>query len=131
MMADRPDGAELLEIAREALRTDILDDLPKEHRFVALMVANAMAIAARELRAGDAPLRAALADLATLYNKADEPETNAAALEVLTQRLARDIRAGRFDTGPDATRVHAVLLAATRRRLELSNPKYLAESDAA
>ena len=129
MMADRPDGAELLEIAREVLRGELLADLPKERRFVGLMVANAMGIAAREIRAGDAPLRAALDDLAALY-RVETPESDAATLEALTQRLARDIRAGRFDAGPEAERVHAMLLAATRRRLELGNPKYLAEAEA-
>jgi hypothetical protein len=47
---DRPDAAELLEIARETLTRELLPLLPAEQRLTGLMVANALAIAERELR---------------------------------------------------------------------------------
>ncbi len=43
---------ELLEIARQTLLEQVLPVLPGELRYPALMIANAMAIAARESRLG-------------------------------------------------------------------------------
>ncbi|MDP2227209.1 MAG: DUF6285 domain-containing protein, partial [Moraxellaceae bacterium] len=54
-MREQPDGAELLAVARELLRKELLPLLPKDRAYEALMIANAMSIAERQLRAGDAP----------------------------------------------------------------------------
>lgn len=56
-MRERPEGAELLELAGSELRATLLPLLPAEHRHTALMIGNAMAIAARQLHAGETPLR--------------------------------------------------------------------------
>ena len=130
MMPDRPNGAELLEIARQVLRQELLPLIPEEHKLDALMVANTMAIAARELESGEAQRRETLTDLAGLYGEAPRPGEEAVMLAELTKRLANDIRAGKFDTGGDAAHVHAILFAAVRRRLAVSNPRYLAASQA-
>ena len=52
-MRELPQGYELLEYAREILRTELLAVLPAEHRLTGLMIANAMGIAARQLKMGD------------------------------------------------------------------------------
>jgi len=49
---DHPDGIELLQVARQALLEDVLPALPPGQRYNARMVANAMAIARRELEWG-------------------------------------------------------------------------------
>lgn len=126
---DRPDGAELLEAARRHLLDELLPLLPEDRRLDVLMIANAMAIAGREMRAGDAALREALARLAALYDETLSPtltETEAqAALSRLDRRLADDIRAGAFDAGPKRAALLAHLRATTRARVAITNPKVL------
>ena len=63
-MSDRPDATELLAIARTTLLDKLLPQLPDELRYDTLMLATAMAIAARELSAGDP---AAHTELARVY----------------------------------------------------------------
>jgi len=96
--ADRPAAAELLAVARKSLLEDLVPALPEDKRYQALMVANALAIAGRELE--------------------QPPREDAAALEA----LARAIRAGRHDG--DAV-VHARLLAWARARTAATNPRAL------
>jgi hypothetical protein len=96
-MRVEPDGAELLRVARAELLETLLPQLPAATHYAARMVANAMAIAAREMAA---PPGAQL----------DAP------------RLAREIRSGRHD-GAEATLER--LLALTRERLAVSNPRVL------
>jgi hypothetical protein len=96
-MRVEPDGAELLRVARGELLEKLLAHLPAAHHYTARMVANAMAIAAREMRA-------------------------APAAELDPAHLAREIRSGSHDRA-DAT--HARLCALTRARLAVSNPRAL------
>lgn len=123
MTRDQPDAAGLLAIARDVLREEVAPGLSGDARFNVLMVANAMAMAIREVQQGADLDAEALADLASLY---DESEATA---EVLSHRLAQDIRAGRFDEDTPAEDLHRLLLADIRRRLAISNPRYLAESE--
>ncbi|NDP42144.1 MAG: hypothetical protein GZ089_05405, partial [Aromatoleum sp.] len=51
-MKDISDGEDLMATARDALLNELLPALPKDRRYAALMIANAMAIAARERRSG-------------------------------------------------------------------------------
>lgn len=120
-MFDRPDAAQLLTIARETLKP-LLDDLPSEHRYSLLMVLNAMAIAARDARAGSA--RPEVQQL----REACGPEYSEIDCDALSDRLAADIRAGAHDGN---TRLGQWLLADVRRRLERSNPQYLRMADGA
>ena len=92
-MRDRPNGLELLQTAEAVVRESLLPALPKERRYEALMVLNALGIARRQALAGEAPVAAARARLAAIYG--DE----AAELATLERRLARDIRAGCYDPG--------------------------------
>ena len=77
---EHPDAADLLEIARTTLAAEVIPHLAGDARFKALMVANAMAIAARAARLGD------IADLS-------DPVT-----------ICQDIRAGRHDGDADLGR---------------------------
>lgn len=125
-MRDRPNADELLAEARRTLLEEVLPELAGERRYQALMIANAIAIAQREFAAAladDAPTLAALLGLG------QESGIAAAALE---RRLAKAIRAGRFDApaeGRPALRVW--LQSEVEGRLRLSNPKALREADMA
>ena len=84
------------------------------------MVANAIGIAAREVRQGAAAREAERTDLAAFCG-----EGAAASLDDLRRRLCRDLRAGSLDAEAEA-RLRGLLLAAVRRRLAISNPDHLA-----
>jgi|KBSMisStandDraft_5_1062788.scaffolds.fasta_scaffold1342933_2 hypothetical protein len=100
-MKVEPAGVELLRVARASLLESLLPLLPAESHYTARMVANAMAIAAREL---EQPSAASVPDAA---------------------RLAREIREGRHDAGEIA----ALLREITRARLAVSNPRLLGPVD--
>ncbi|MEE8188712.1 MAG: DUF6285 domain-containing protein [Kiloniellales bacterium] len=132
-MPDRPDGVALLELARGQLLEELLPELPEGKRLGARLVANAMAIAARELKAGDRPGRAELAALATLYGEAagkdgprDPVERVSEAIQRLSWRLASEIRGGKLDGNPE---VYDLLRFGTESRLRLTNPKAVGEDD--
>ena len=125
---DGPDGPDLLDVTRRRLVDELLPMLPADSRFDVLMIGNAMGIAARESRAGENGLRAALARLAALYGQAVEPtpiEDVRDRLSQLNRRLAADIRAGVFDAGPRRRALIDHLRATTRARLAITNPKVL------
>jgi urease accessory protein UreF len=105
-MPDDTQGERLLETARDVLREQLLPALPPQQRHAALMVANAMAIAAREL------------------DRRTDPAADAARAAADSQ-LCASIRTGQFDGGAAAAQVHARLLADTRARVEVSNPRFL------
>ena len=107
---------------------DLAPHVPGAQRYALLMADNAMGIAARELEAGEAPARRALADLAAIEGAtaAGANEDVRAALRDAEARLASNIRAGRYDAGPEraalATWLRTRALDATR----VSNPRFLA-----
>jgi hypothetical protein len=105
-MPDSTQGERLLQTARDVLREQLLPALPPQQRHAALMVANAMAIAARELN-----------------QRTDAAQD--AARAAADRRLCDAIRAGHADRGTEAVQLHARLLADTRARVEVSNPKFL------
>ncbi|MBT8766711.1 DUF6285 domain-containing protein [Metapseudomonas boanensis] len=97
-MSRLPDATDLLVTAREALLRRLLPSLPEALHYEARMIANAMAIAARECHA------------TTAVDLARERE------------LSSGIRRGLRD---DAS-TRRELLAITLRKLEVSNPRLLA-----
>ncbi len=128
-MRERPTGGELLTIARKVLREELMPLLPEERRYDALMVANAMAIAAGQIAFGDAPERRERQILAGLLGGTVEGDASTAVSEAvgdLTRRLSAEIRSGEFDPGtPRHAAVHAFLLDVTVQRLRESAPKTL------
>ncbi len=121
-MRDQPKGANLLLQARATLLGELLDKLPEDKRYDALMIAHALAIVARELEAGEGG-EGERASLEALLGPSQEDDREA-ALRALNARLAKEIRAGRYD---GAEPVHALLSRDTAVRLALSNPKLLQE----
>lgn len=126
-MRDRPTGADLLAIARETLRRELLPKLPEESRYAALMVANAIAIAAREAEYGDGPEREELARLAALLGETgDAGQRLREELARLNRELVRRIRQGAFPAGaPASEALRRHLFACARQQVGVSNPKYL------
>lgn len=130
-MNNLPDSSDLLAIARETLLAELRPLLPESARYTLAMIANAMAIAAREIHAGDAAARDALARLDTLYGVSAREREGAALLEALRsheRRLAADIRSGAFDADGERRRqALAHLRASVAARLRISNPKAATE----
>lgn len=126
-MNDRPDAAELLDIARRTLLDELLPHLPEELRYNALMIANAMAIASREYASGDAGAQAELARLRELLGERTTPTSGmapAAALAGYNRRLAAGIRGGRYDDKERAALLDH-LEKTTTDKLAIANPRAL------
>ena len=129
-MTNRPDGADLLAIARETLLAELRPLLPAGSGYTVAMIANAMAVAAREAEAGEKPQLDALARLERVYGEPPRDLHGTAlhtAVARFEQRLSRDIRNGRFDDGDADDERQRELLEHLREsvaaRLRISNPK--------
>jgi hypothetical protein len=120
-MRDRPESAELLGLAREVLLRDVMPFLSAERSEQIMLIARAMAIAERELKAGSTPITECHAALRKLYGDGD--------FAMLWRRLAAKIRTGTYDTSGFAREeVRRLLFAVTVQKLRESNPDYLAAS---
>jgi hypothetical protein len=129
-MRDRPTGDQLLETARAVLRDDLIQALPSEKRHEALMIANAMTIAIRQLRNGDEHEQQELAALRRILGQcgSDARPPGADLAQALTdcnRSLCQWIRDGRVDGGELHTVVWTHLRDVARHRVAESNPKYL------
>jgi hypothetical protein len=120
MERDKPAAADLLETARALLRDELIEHLPASQKLNGLMIANAMAIAARELAEAPALEGEAEAEMRFIYAESEDVD-----LATLTRRMSRDIRNGRFDENEG---VYRSLLENTRKRIAISNPRYLEAS---
>jgi hypothetical protein len=119
-MREQPRGEALLASARQLLRDTVLPALPAERKHALLMVMNAMSIAERQLRNGDAPEARELAELQELLDdrKLSLPEGN--------RQLSQLLRAGRGDPGsPQRPALFAHLRRVGEQRVAESNPKAL------
>jgi hypothetical protein len=128
-MINLPEGGELLLIARKTLLDELAPLLGEDAKYTVAMIANAMAIATREVEAGEAPALAALARIDRIY-EIEPRELHGEALrrELVThdQRLADDIRSGQFDADNEKRRaVFEHLRESVIARLRISNPKSL------
>ncbi len=128
-MRDRPSGAELLELARRILRQQLLEHIPPEDKYSALMVANTMAIAARQMAFGDSLEREELSRVAEIFGEVPHADNTAdvqSALEECYLRLSRDIREGKVAPGsPNYDLVYGLLHDQARQKVLESNPGYL------
>lgn len=115
-MQDGPDARTLLRIARETLAATVLPALSGERRYAGLMIAQALAIALRELADDGAAAAAERERLAARYGDAG------ADLAALRRRLVADIRAGTADDDPA---VAALIRDQLRDRLALTRPELL------
>lgn len=104
-MKVEPAGLELLRVARKTFLEELLPQLPEPARYHARMVANAIAIALREL----------------------EPEVSLPTPQTRREdeELARAIRGGGYDSPAQMAPLMARLREATRARLAVSNPRIL------
>ena len=127
-MKVEPSSRDLLEIARATLLAEIAPALPEAQRYGALMAANALAIAGREIAAPDAG-PAELARLAALLPGWTPPGDGPEALREGTARLAARIREGAFDDGAARDSLIAHLRETVRARLAISNPRALAREE--
>ncbi|AKQ70018.1 hypothetical protein A176_006930 [Myxococcus hansupus] len=120
-MRERPDGAELLAVAREVLLKELLPSLPGDKAYSARMIANAMGIAERQLRCGDGPQDVERKALSALLGRDGE-------LTALLREFAARIRQGQFD---DSAKARELLWASTVQRVRESAPKALVDEDRA
>jgi hypothetical protein len=116
MINDEPDAPGLVAIALQTFRDTILPLVPTKQRFEALMIANALSIAERELAAD--PGAAPSAAVGGLIGKSGD-------LETLAPKLCSAIDAGNFDTPKRQAELRKVLWELTRWRLGISNPRLL------
>jgi hypothetical protein len=118
MQREAPEGPSLLATARDALLQEILPKLSGTDAFTARMIANAMAIAAREAAQDEAWVAAARATMQRLTGATEAPD----------RALATAIRAGTYDPGSaHHAEVAAMLRAAARMRCAISAPRVLGE----
>jgi len=122
MINDEPTARDLLAIALRSFRETILPVVPAEQRFAALMIANALGVAERELAAGDTAEPALAAAIGALIGEAGD-------LPALAPRLCAAIEAGGFDDPARQAALRRVLGDLTRARLAVSNPKQLGSRD--
>ena len=116
MQREAPEGANLLATARDALLTEILPKLTGTDAFTARMIANAMAIAAREAGQSDTWVAEMRATMRRLTGDAAAPDPAFAAA----------IRAGTLDPGmPHHAEAAALLRQAARLRCAISAPRVL------
>jgi hypothetical protein len=119
-MNNRPYGSELLTVARRTLLRELLPLLPPEKAYEALMIANAMAIAARELAPHAGRNACAAQQISRFYSDiACAPNAEPSERDLAARIRARAIPAAH---GP---RLFELLQSLTEAKLALCNPKYL------
>ena len=116
MINDEPDAHGLVTIALQTFRDSILPVVPAERRFEALMIANALSIAERELAARPEPALAAA--ISGLIGESGD-------LEALAPKLCAAIDAGAFDAPERQAELRKALWELTRARISVSNPRLL------
>ena len=127
MTQDRPSAPELLEAVAAYLFTELRPEVPSEQRFRVLVAANVCAVVARELRAGDEPLREDLAMFDELLGrKAPRDELEGEELDEAVRAAEREL-AGRLRDGDLDDRLDELtelLREHVRRKLETARPGY-------
>ena len=128
-MRGRADAKELLRQARLMLLQDLRPSLSGEYRYLGSLIANAMAIAVRELEGGSGDIDDYCEGLGSLLDDEvleDDVESPAEVVFRREWRVVGEIRAGHHD---GAQVLYDILLAAARAELRRVSPKVL-EQDA-
>lgn len=123
-MTNKPEAGELLQIARDTFTDRILPALPENLRYTGLMIANALAIARRDIESGSNPARAELQRLLDLFGEPSRElheDQLRSTLAECNRRLVREIRSGRYDRDNAALLEH--LRQTTDEKLAISNPR--------
>ncbi|MGE3806943.1 MAG: DUF6285 domain-containing protein [Gemmataceae bacterium] len=128
-MNDRPNAVELIDAVRGFLETELLPAVVDPRlRYQALVAANVLGIALRELNSEEVLLREEWDALAQLVPPATERPERLSKLRdevgTLNERLCEAIRSGRFDdqaTMPLVEFIRTLIV----RKLEVANPRYL------
>jgi hypothetical protein len=116
MQREAPEGPSLLATARDVLLQEILPKLSGTDAFTVRMIANAMAITARE----------AAQDAVWVEETRTTMQRLTGATEAPDRALAAAIRAGAYDPGSaHHAEVAAMLRAAARMRCAISAPRVL------
>ena len=110
-------SADLLKVARACLRERVMPQVEADARYDAAMVANAMAIAIRELELGP---RARADERELLGRFLGQPD---ATLDRLRRELCRELRRPGFAL-EHAAELRALLERLVHARLAISNPAY-------
>lgn len=115
---DRPTVAEILAAVRGYLNDEVATTSDRRARFRALIAANVLGIAERELLSADEDARFEDERLRTLgYVEGAAAERR--------RRLCADIRSGKFDSPERFVAGFAYASEMVARKLAVSNPRYL------
>jgi hypothetical protein len=124
-MNDRPSARELIDAVRLYLEKELLPSLTDaRQRYQALIAANVLSIAGRELDAEGATDAEERGWLAALLGEAGD-------VRDLNQKLCEQIRHGAFDDPRRFAEAAAVVRRVVVRKLEIANPRYLQSVSAA
>lgn len=118
-MINNPDAHNLLSEARRVLLESLVPELSGERKYEALMIANAMGMAIREMEP-EALEHARKANTQVSRLVGNEQDNTGQSSEVA---LAAAIRARKLDG--NSPELQAALYALTRARLAINNPGYL------
>jgi hypothetical protein len=128
-MTDRPTAAELVQAVCHLLEAEVIPALTDQRlRFQTLVAANVLSIVGRELAAADVHVRLAWDKLAAVLGVSDQlpQHDEAAAVRQLSEKLCQRIRAGDYDEPVRFLAVLNQLRPLILRKLEVSNPRFLA-----
>jgi hypothetical protein len=122
---DRPTAAELVAAVRGFLEAELLPALADARlRFQALVAANVLGVAERELALEGRHLAEEWAGLAGLLGLDPAPPAGLrGAVTAANEKLCLEIRQGAFDAPEAAARLLRELREQVRRKLEVANPK--------
>ncbi|MBW7469731.1 DUF6285 domain-containing protein [Marinobacter sp. F4218] len=122
-MINEPDTRDLLAEARQVLLDSLAPELAGERKYQALMIANAMGVAIREIEQREQgepeTTDRSLSHFLAGHQLPDNPEQG-------EQTLARALRERRLDGSEPELRL--VLRGMTEARLRINNPGYLKSS---
>lgn len=111
------DRTDLLDLASAYLRDDLRPELQGRHRFLTLVAANVLDIAARELRLGPSAADRETQRLRVLLASGDERDA-------LNEGLCDALASGRLDESTPGLLDH--LFKTTMDRLAIDQPRYAA-----